>query len=689
MQSKIEISNQFKNITIKAILSIVLFIIVYLSLIFLAIGFTILTGFGGIMLIITKPAIWSLMIGAGIISMGLLILIFLIKFLFKKHEVDRSDLIEITKENEPYIFELIAKIVKEANTDFPKRIYLCPDVNAAVFYDSSFWSMFFPIRKNLMIGLGLVNSVSINELKAILAHEFGHFSQRSMKVGSYVYNVNQIIYNMLYDNESYDSLVYKWSSINGYFTFFVGIAVKIVQGIQSILKVVYEIININYMSLSREMEFHADEVAANIAGSEPLITSLMRLDLANHCYTTILNYYNEKIAESKVTKNIYSQQKFVLNFLANEHMLPLENDVPIITLDYLNRYNKSKLNIADQWASHPSTKDRVQKLELLNIKTNENSNVTISKLLNNTYELQTKMTEMLFSSINYVSPTLNIDDALFIEDFKNQYKSNTFSKIFNSYYDSKNPSIFDFDEIQIDSRSSNIKFEELYSNDKVDFIYTLLALENDILLIKHISDKNIKIKSFDYDGIRYSAKEIDVLLPKLEDELEELNRKILENDINIYKYFLLLATNIGKQKELKDNYQKFASIESEQKSKLEIYNRIVNATSFIYQTTPFEIIEQNMLILKDLEEEFKNEVKHILDSEIFQPEFTSEIKEQLLNYFGKKMLYFNVDEYYKDELNVLFNSIENFRLIVTNSHFKIKKELLFNFEKLLKENKRY
>ena len=49
------------------------------------------------------------------------------------------------------LFSLIEEIVVKVNTDFPKKIYLSTEVNAAVFYDSSFWSMFFPIKKNLLI----------------------------------------------------------------------------------------------------------------------------------------------------------------------------------------------------------------------------------------------------------------------------------------------------------------------------------------------------------------------------------------------------------------------------------------------------------------------------------------------------------------------------------------------------------
>ena len=42
-------------------------------------------------------------------------------------------------------------------------------VNAAVFYDLSILNFIFPSRKNLEIGLALVNVLTLSELKAVLA----------------------------------------------------------------------------------------------------------------------------------------------------------------------------------------------------------------------------------------------------------------------------------------------------------------------------------------------------------------------------------------------------------------------------------------------------------------------------------------------------------------------------------------
>ena len=75
----------------------------------------------------------------------------------------------------------------------PYRVFVNHEVNACVFFNQSFWSLIIPARKNLLIGLGLVNRLNLTEFKAVLAHEFGHFSQNSMRLGTYVYTANTTI----------------------------------------------------------------------------------------------------------------------------------------------------------------------------------------------------------------------------------------------------------------------------------------------------------------------------------------------------------------------------------------------------------------------------------------------------------------------------------------------------------------
>ena len=205
----IEPSSQFKKEVFSVILSILLFFLVYLLLVAGAIALAIGCAYLGFFIVVNVPRVFTLLIGLALVLFGLLIVYFLFKFLFSSNKVDRSNLYEIKRADEPTLFEFIDRVNQETQSPKPKKIFLSNEVNAYVFYNSSFWSMFLPTKKNLAIGLGLVNALNLSEFKAVLAHEFGHFSQKSMKAGSYVYNVNKVIYSMLYENEEFERNVEK------------------------------------------------------------------------------------------------------------------------------------------------------------------------------------------------------------------------------------------------------------------------------------------------------------------------------------------------------------------------------------------------------------------------------------------------------------------------------------------------
>ena len=56
-----------------------------------------------------------------------------------------------------------------------------------------------------------------------------------------------------------------------------------------------------------------------------------------------------------------------MNYLATQSNLSFKNNLPIVSETELNKYNKTKLVIKNQWASHPSTEERIRALELTNI----------------------------------------------------------------------------------------------------------------------------------------------------------------------------------------------------------------------------------------------------------------------------------------------------------------------------------
>lgn len=683
VKMNIEVSKNFKKMTIKAIATIALFMIVYVILIAFAISLTVLCALGGFFMIKNHPSFFTLMFGLGLASLGFYILAFLFKFLFKKHTIDRSHLVEIKEENETELFQFIKDIVNEVGTDFPKKIYLSSDVNASVFYDSSFWSLFFPVKKNLQIGL--VNTITKQELKAILAHEFGHFSQKSMKVGSYVYYVNQIIYNMLYENDSFDQTIQKWGNSNNYFSIFLIISVKIIEGIQWILKKMYGLININYLGLSREMEFHADEVAANVAGILPLQESLLRMDLADSAYNSVLRFYGDKISQNIKTGNIYKEQLFVLEFLAKDSQLEFKYGLPLVTELDINKFNKSKLNIENQWASHPSTQDRTVKLDKLNIHKETTDNQMANSVFQDIDKTQEKLTTKLFSSIE------NIETFSFftLEDFKSEYQeqfeSNTFNTMYNGYYDNKNPNYFDINTIQKPSVIS--LFETLFSKEKIDMVYDCIALENDKEIIENIANKQINIKTFDYNGHKFKSKEASELIPKIEKEIIDLKNKITENDISIFLFFSNLAKKDYKDGSLILKYKAFFTYDKEYERRAGYYNDLITATDFISVVTPIEVIKSKLKNVYSLEVTIKKEIQDMLSNELYKKELTADIRESFELYLKENWLYFSNSKYIDEELNIFYKAINNYIFILSRGYFLLKKDLLdFQSELLATSN---
>jgi Zn-dependent protease with chaperone function len=210
MQKKQGFSSEYQNQAIKALFAIIFFIFIYLLTLLLSFILIILLFVESYTMMQSYYNKYLFFLGLTTALIAIILLVFLIMFYFRKSTVDRSGWLEINKEEQPKLFDLIESVASLVEIHFPQKVYIASGVDAMVFYDSNFRNLFFPSKENLVIGLGLVNSLNESELKAILAHEFGHFTQRSLNVFSYVYIENQIIYKMLIDEHFYQSLITKF-----------------------------------------------------------------------------------------------------------------------------------------------------------------------------------------------------------------------------------------------------------------------------------------------------------------------------------------------------------------------------------------------------------------------------------------------------------------------------------------------
>ncbi|MBL7724820.1 MAG: M48 family metalloprotease [Chitinophagaceae bacterium] len=650
-------SAAFKKQVSGVMRSIIFFFIVYLLLFILSIGLVIGCVYAGIAFIINVPRLITIIAGLGLIGVGVMVFVFLVKFLFAVSKYDRSGIVEITEEEQPVLFAFIRQLAKDTQTAFPKKIYLSADVNACVFYDSSFWSMFLPVKKNLQIGLGLINALNVSEFKAVMAHEFGHFSQRSMKLGSFVYNVNKIIHNMLFDNQGFANFLQGWASLDGVFAFFASITAKIAQGIQWILRQMYGLINKNYMRLSREMEFHADAVATSVSGSRSLVTALRRVELANSGYNIALQKCDELFRQKKISSNIYRNQTTVLLHLAEEFKLPVQHGLPVVNDDFIQSNNLSRVNFKDQWASHPTTEDREDHLNQLAVEA-EVLPDSAWVLFTNREELENNLTRKVYENVEMPADIVTMEGKEFEEKLRNDVQRYSLPDAYNGFYDNRQVAILENEEA-IDLQVPG--FAELFSAENASLSKKINAANNDLETLKAIADKRIDTKTFDFDGMKFKQNEALTAAGKLEQEIKDMQASLALLDKKAILFFYQRAQQKGNgaYEELKNRYVEYFELRKKADAFLKQVNEMLESLQLIFSGQTISIEEINRMI-GDLKGNHEPAFKRNLNAWIELNAFTKEpeTNKKIKSFISSSYAYFSGSSFFDNELLEL-NTISN------------------------------
>ncbi|MEP7107217.1 MAG: M48 family metalloprotease [Ferruginibacter sp.] len=648
---KLEPGVAFRKQVSTVIISILLFLIVYLLLVALSIVLVLGCFYAGVAIIVAKPAFFTIMIGLGLMGLGIAVFVFLVKFVFSVSKNENALRIEVTGVDQPGLFSFIRNLTTETNTPFPKKIFISGDVNAAVFYNSSFWSMFLPVRKNLEIGLGFVNSVNISEFKAVMAHEFGHFSQRSMKLGSFTYNVNKIIYNMLYDNNSYTNFLDSWGKVSGYFAFFAAATVHIARAIQSVLKGMYTFINKNYMGLSREMEFHADAVAASVAGANNLISALSKIELAGECYNTALSNAGEWLKEKKVSTNLFSYQLSVFQRLARDNNLGINEGIPEVPFHFIQSFSRSRVNFKNQWASHPTLEERKNHLEKLDI-TADPVNTSAWTVFENASGLQQQMTKMLYGE-SIMQENLEVKDELFFEDwFKNERESNKLPEAYKGFYDNRffNTAGWNIEAIAKMPVSTNM--EELFTDECRLIQKALTSNELDLTTIQNIKEKHIDIKSFDFDGEKFLSSDCDQVIIQLEKEIASLRNRQHEIEKEALSFFHQVDET---DSTLILEYRKYQSFELVYENYTTVVNKLLQILKPFYsEKCDIRYIISTIERMKENEEQkIKNFFSRFIEENYIGPGTKGKLLDRVTAFRNRSYAYFSNEQFHNEELTEL------------------------------------
>lgn len=477
--------------------------------------------------------------------------IFMFKSLFTFRKRTKNPYRQIVKEEEPELISFIYATADEVGAPRPNKVYVSDRVNASVSYDLSLINILFPSKKNLEIGMGLMNVINLSEFKAILAHEFGHFAQRSMLLGRYVYVAHQIAAQLVHKRDALDRGLAILSSIDIRISWIGWILSIIVWAIRSFIAVLFSIVAISERALSREMEYQADKVAVSVAGSDSIVLGLHKLQAADQGYHGAIAILDKLLKEEKAIEDLYALQHVYIEEMRKVLDDPAYGAIPENAFGENNRIFKSKhVNPPEMWSTHPADIDRENNAKEIYIASElDDRNTTI--LFSDAAAMRKEITSLLLKNaeVKFESKLSSEDAIAFLhkEMFRWRFLSNEYKGLYlNRSVFSSATSLESLYDIELD-RSAEESLKLLYPDSMKEVIldYRELTLEIQALEVTLNEPRTAEKRKIYHRGDLIRKSRIPEILDSLNKEKEEVMSKLRTHDKMCRRVHLSLAESEG------------------------------------------------------------------------------------------------------------------------------------------------
>lgn len=487
--------------------------------------------------------------GAAAGTVAAFLFIFMVKALFAVKHSNVSTDMEITKQQQPQLFEFLYRLADDAGAPRPHKVYLSPQVNAAVFYDLSLLNLFFPSKKNLLIGLGLVNVLNLGELKAVLAHEFGHFAQKSMAVGRWVYIAQQIASQIVAKRDWLDSLLQGVSKIDLRIAWIGWTLRLIVWSIRSLLDTVFSLVVLSERALSRQMEFQADLVAVSLTGSNALVHALNKLGAGDDAWSRTLNFVNMEFNEGRKVIDVFAIQTRMLEKLRKIYHDNEYGSTPEVPQEFPEKHRvfKSKIALPPQmWSTHPENTAREENAKRCYIPCDIDAR-SAWDIFNHSDQVKKDLSQHLLLNVKKELSEVPIEESLNqLEKFydkpwlNSEYRGAYLGRSIVRHTDNINQLFFDLTEVSKDS------FKDLYPESLTGQLESLRDLHEEKHMLEALRDKMLKASGvIQFRGETIKQKDLPECIKQVVEEINQLEKSVVEGDRHIRSVHLAAATQIG------------------------------------------------------------------------------------------------------------------------------------------------
>jgi Zn-dependent protease with chaperone function len=360
-----------------------LFLLLPLLLYLLAVALFAAIDFGlyGLLAISNIPRIpIAVPIGLGIVVIGtgisVLIGIYYLFFPPKRKTLG----IEIKKGEEKKLWDITREIAIKIKAKPIDKIVITPDPGIGVYLEGNLFSTIFGGGKRVLeIGLPSMHDLTTNDFKAILAHEYGHFSNRDTQWSSFTYTVGNSLIRTLQsmpgpsrdENEE----------------------VGIVRGIMSFnpaywllflyVELYFKITN----GFSRIREVMADIHAMELYGGRSFSSGLLKVSINDAIFSEIIQreWVRKLLKEGKTISNFSKFMEAVMEAVYNLV------DKKIINELISNLLQQSESHGA--YDSHPALKVRIDYAKKF-AEGDEKNTETASQLFDNWDNINEKVAEL-------------------------------------------------------------------------------------------------------------------------------------------------------------------------------------------------------------------------------------------------------------------------------------------------------
>jgi Zn-dependent protease with chaperone function len=304
--------------------TILVVLIIVIMLVYL--GFMGLCVYGIIWAFTSKMAVALQLIVAALCG---IIFFFLIKNFFFRSSYDPEHVIEITEEDEPDFFEFLDRLCQEVNAPFPERVYIHPEMDTAMMGNLSLLHLFVPPKRALILGAALINFLNLSELKAVIAHELGHFTQKGF-IGSYSYVAERIIVSLFKGNDFLDRFLDRHRNRQDLGGAVCSVLYWVVWVIKHALILIFRMISALSFKLAFEREYICDLVGVTAAGSDAAVTALMRAQFAGECLGQAYRDLDDAADHGLYSADIFLHQLRAAKYVRKNKKDPKYGERPVL-----------------------------------------------------------------------------------------------------------------------------------------------------------------------------------------------------------------------------------------------------------------------------------------------------------------------------------------------------------------------